>query len=321
MNDIGGFFELELNQGLEYHNNALRLNLGHTAFEYILRLRKPKRIFLPYYTCDVMLYPLKKLSIPYNFYHIDKKLEPIFDYKRLKRNEYFVYTNYFGIKDCYIKKISMECNNLIIDNAQAFFSFAVKGVDTFYSARKFFGVPDGAYLYTSSMLKEKFKQDNSANRFRHLIGRVENSPENAYSLFKKNEQSLYRQSIKTMSNITRRILKNIDYERAKNIRLENFNYLEKALKKSNLLNIKLDKNSVPMVYPYFTKKKDLRNRLIKNRIFVAQYWPNVYEWVSKNCYEYYLTNNLIPLPIDQRYSVDDMKNILEILDLSIEISL
>ena len=31
---IGGYFELELPQGEEYHKNAIRLNTGRNAFEY-----------------------------------------------------------------------------------------------------------------------------------------------------------------------------------------------------------------------------------------------------------------------------------------------
>lgn len=313
MKDIGGFFELELNQGVEYHNNAFRLNLGHSAFEYILRLRKPKKVFLPYYTCDVMLLPLNKLGIHYDFYHINEKLEPIFDFEKIKKSEYFVYTNYFGIKDLYITKLSKKCKSLIIDNAQAFFSFPIKDFDTFYSARKFFGVPDGAYLYTNNMLKEKFYQDNSTDRFSHLIGRIENGPEKVYDLFKKNEQLLFKQSIKTMSDITRMILKNINYEKVKEVRLENFHYLDQKLQNTNLLNIKLSKNSVPMVYPYLTKEYDLRNKLIKNRIYIAQYWPNVLKWLDKNHFEHNLTLFLTPLPIDQRYSKKDMLRILGII--------
>jgi hypothetical protein len=32
---IGGYFELELSRGEEYHSDAIRLNTGRNAFEYI----------------------------------------------------------------------------------------------------------------------------------------------------------------------------------------------------------------------------------------------------------------------------------------------
>lgn len=140
---IGGYFELELSKDVEYHNNAIRLNSGRSAFEYILRAKQYAKVFLPYYTCDVMLNSIKKLDLDVEFYHIDKNLFPIFDYSKVKSTDVFVYTNYFGVCDYQVKKVSMKCKNLIIDNAQAFFSKPLPGVDTFYSPRKFFGLPDG----------------------------------------------------------------------------------------------------------------------------------------------------------------------------------
>jgi len=35
MNSIGGYFELELLRREEYHKNAIRLNTGRNAFEYV----------------------------------------------------------------------------------------------------------------------------------------------------------------------------------------------------------------------------------------------------------------------------------------------
>ena len=51
MEAIGGYFELELRKGKHYHENALRLNSARNAFEYILRVRNYKKIYIPYYTC------------------------------------------------------------------------------------------------------------------------------------------------------------------------------------------------------------------------------------------------------------------------------
>ena len=59
MKAIGGYFELELASGKEYHPKAIRLNSGRNAFEFILSNNTYKRIFLPYYTCDVLLQPLQ----------------------------------------------------------------------------------------------------------------------------------------------------------------------------------------------------------------------------------------------------------------------
>lgn len=60
---IGGYFELELPKREEYHKNVLALNTGRNCLEYILRLRGYKKVFLPYYTCEVILEPFSKLNV------------------------------------------------------------------------------------------------------------------------------------------------------------------------------------------------------------------------------------------------------------------
>ena len=74
MKSIGGYFTLELphNTGGELYPEAIRLNSGRSCFEYILKARGYKKVWLPYYTCDVMLQPILKNGIDYEFYHIDK---------------------------------------------------------------------------------------------------------------------------------------------------------------------------------------------------------------------------------------------------------
>ncbi len=313
MKEIGGFFELELNQGVELHNSALRLNLGRTSFEYILRAKKVKKVYLPYYTCDVMLEPLRKLSIKYEFYHINKNLEPVFNYNIIKGHEFFLYNNYFGLKDGFIKEISNIVRNLIIDNAQAFFSKPLPGIDTFYSPRKFFGLPDGGYLYTGKNLDIELEIDKSSERVGHLIGRIEDTADTFFGIFKENDKKLNGQSIKKMSNITYRLLLNIDYKKIAAIRKNNFKFLHNKLSKKNFLTIDFDSDCVPMVYPFFIEDSSLRDLLIKNKIYTACYWPNIKKWVAKDSIEYKFCNEIIPLPIDQRYNLDDMSTIIKLI--------
>ena len=72
LSPIGGYFELELPHGQEFHSNAKALNSGRFCFEYLLRCRKYKKVYIPHYTCDSVIEPVIKLGIDYEFYHIDK---------------------------------------------------------------------------------------------------------------------------------------------------------------------------------------------------------------------------------------------------------
>ncbi len=199
MNAIGGYFELELPYGEEYHKNAIRLNTSRNAFEYILKAKRYKKVCLPYYTCNAMLEPIQKLHLDYKFYHIDRTFRPVFNFDLVNQDEVFVFNNYFGLCDKIVNEISQKCENLIIDNSQAFYSKPLRGVDTFYSPRKFFGVPDGAYLYTDKVLNMNFEKDASFSRCHHLLGRIDRDAESFYEDFRRNDHNLEFQPIKQMS--------------------------------------------------------------------------------------------------------------------------
>ncbi len=314
MNAIGGYFELELTRGEEYHKEAIRLNTGRNAFEYILKAKGYKKVYLPYYTCDVMLEPIHKMKLDYAFYHIDQSFRPVFDFSNLKQDEVFVYNNYFGICDKQIFEVSQKCKSLIIDNSQAFYAKPIPGVDTFYSPRKFFGIPDGAYLYINQELEIHFENDISYNRFNHLLGRIDTTPEEFYPVFKQNDEALNNQPIKKMSKLTHRLLTSINYEEVATRRKANFNFLHQHLQKINQLNFNFAESVVPMIYPFFIENgAEIKKQLIANKIFVATYWPNVLEWTKKEDIEFNFVKNLIAIPIDQRYSEKEMFKIVSVI--------
>lgn len=314
MEAIGGYFELELQQGEEYHKDALRLNIARNCFEYILFARNYKKVYIPYYTCEVLLQPLEKHHIAYEFYSINEKLEPV-EIKTLLPGEAFLYTNYFGLKQCCVEKmVAIYGSQLIVDNAQAFFAPHISNIDTFYSPRKFLGVPDGGYLYTDSCLSQNIPQDLSYMRMQHLLQRIDESAESGYSLFRQNDDALDNIPIFKMSRLTHRILCGTDYGYIKERRKENFEILHEALSNKNLLDIEAsDSFECPMVYPYYIDSKSLREKLINNKIYVAMYWPNVLKWCTADMLEYELTNNIIALPIDQRYGSKEMDYIIKLL--------
>ena len=312
---IGGYFELELNNLKSvFHENAIGLNTGRNALEYILKARAIQKMFIPYFTCDVLLEPLRKLKIPYEFYSINELLEPLFDFSDLEDNDGFLYTNYFGLKDSYIRELSIVCEQLVVDNAQAFYAKPINNIPTFYSPRKFFGVSDGAFLFCETKLKQVFERDVSYKRMSHLLIRKDLSAEEGYLDFVKNDELLKNQSIKLMSTLTKDILKTIDYKSGAKKRIENYRFLEVVLKSSNQLTLQLDQESVPMVYPYWPKDITLKKRLHDNKIYTACYWPNVKKSCGENSLEFRLACEVIYLPIDQRYRIKDMIKILNIIN-------
>lgn len=207
-----------------------------------------------------------------------------------------------------------QIHNIIIDNCQSFFSKPLSWFDTFYSPRKFFGVPDGGYLYTydNSRLNTKLEQSFSYNRCSHLLKRIDLSAEEGYAEFKRNDKKLSNDHIKMMSNLTKRILSSIDYNYVNGKRNKNFKLFHNQFKDINILNLDsiVTSNISPLIYPLLLNKPKLRESLISEKIYIPQYWPNVLLWTSIDDFENYLANHLIALPIDQRIKQNDITRIL-----------
>ena len=312
MKSIGGYFELELNNGGEYHAGGIRLSSGRNAFEYILRARDVKEIHIPYYICNSVIEPLHKLDIEISYYFIYENLSPKID--DLRSNDSILFINYFGLAKKNLLHLSSRYQNIIVDNSQAFFISPMPNQDTFYSCRKYFGVPDGAYVFSKNNIADAFDYNLVKDNFSHLLERIEVGAEKGYQSFIKNEDSFNKQPMRKMSKISERLLKTIDYKNIVKIRNSNFQFLDARLKKYNQL--VLDNNSLngPMVYPLLLKNELLRSKLITSRIFVPLYWQSVLDQRPESSWEYYLAKYLIPLPIDQRYSIDEMQYICTIVE-------
>lgn len=309
LKEIGGFLELELEYKGQYHSNAIALNSCRNAIRYVIKAYKIKKLNVPYYTCPVVWQAIAKEHCEIIPYGIDKNFLPQKDFKQ---NDYVLYTNYFGILSSNVKLLAQEYNNLITDNAMAFF-MPNYGIASTYSPRKFFGVPDGGFLISNKLCSKKFPKDKSFNRFSHLLKRIDKGANFAYKDFNKNDASLVNAPIKSMSPLTYKICGNIDYERAKQKRLENFHYLAESLSDLNKLNINITDEDVPMYYPFLFEDDGLRQSFLQNNIYIASCWRNLETICEKSSYEIYLQKYLFPLIIDQRYDKQDLNRIIKII--------
>jgi len=310
---IGGYFELESRFESEYHAGLIRLNSGRNCVEYVLRANHYRKIYLPTYSCSAILEPILKLNLEIEFYAVSEELEPI-QLKPIQDDECILVINYFGLKGKFISELSKHAINLIVDNTQSFFDQPIANVDTFYSARKFFGVPDGAYLSTNLFLPEEFEKEVSWNRAEYLLRRFENGALDGYPQFLKNEEYLSDLPIKYMSDFTIRILAGINYKSVITRRNQNFQYLNLKLKSINGLSFSDTEIDGPMSYPLYVESESLREELIRQEIFVPCYWPHILENFKSDRIEYKLAKYIIPIPVDQRYGLLDMDRICNVIN-------
>lgn len=308
MNEIGGYFQLDEFVDNEYYKDMIRLNTGRNALLYLIKTKKIEKLFIPYYLCDSISNLLDKQNIEFEYYKIRENFFPKFG-KKLSNNEYIYIVNYYGqLSNKKIKNIQLKFNNIIVDNTQSFFQKPLEGIYTIYSCRKYFGVPDGAYLSSNEGDKLNIEVDKSKARMGHILGRFEEKASDYYFDFKSNDRSLANTDLKFMSNLTKNILMAIDYNKVRRIRNENFEYLHDKLKKINQL--KLLKPEGAFSYPLKVKNASaIREKLIKEKIYIPLLWPNVLKMSEIESVAYRYSNNILPLPCDQRYNVKNMEKI------------
>lgn len=320
MKEYGGYLPLEICKKNEYYREdngytVWRVNSGRTAIVAALRSHDVNRVFIPYYNCHVVEDTLVHYGYSVVKYKINKDFMPILD--DISQNDWIVYTDYFGIcKDQNKEKIISLYKNVIFDNTQGFFSKPIIRDNIFnvYSCRKFFGVSDGAYIISNRKenIDNLYDVDLSWERCAYLIKSYEVGTNGAYKDNLQSEESIGFE-IKLMSKFTQRLLGGIDYHSIKEKRKLNYNYLVKQLKNINELKLDIDDNVAPMVYPLLVHNDELRLHLINNKIYVPQWWKYLIEQLSDNDFEVELSKYLLPIPIDQRYSLRDMDEIVNII--------
>lgn len=310
MREIGGYFELDQFINKPYHNNMIELNTGRNALAYLIKAKGIKKVYIPHYLCDSVSGVLKMLSVDYEGYSIDKNFNHLLD-KKLKNDEYLYVVNYYGqISNSTIRSLKERYGAIIVDNTQSFFQKPIQGIDTIYSCRKYFGVPDGAYLSTDRILEENLEEEKSSHRVKHILGRYEGEASAYYNDFKENDESFKTLPLRKMSNLSRNIMGAIDYDKVLESRNRNFSYLYDRLNSTNILNVKMSEG--PFAYPYYAENGiEIRKRLAEEKIYVPTLWPNVLSENDKNSIEYDYAANILPLPCDQRYGKEEMDYLIK----------
>lgn len=314
--EYGGYLPLELNSGKEmfekYNGHFCRFNSVKASFAYIIGIEKPSRMILPYYYCPSTTEALKAMGADISFYHISRDLQPE-DIPDQKNTAIFL-VDYFGVRTEEILKIAERYREatVIIDYAHSFFAEPLfrKNVYNVYSARKFFGVPDGSYVVAENNLAYSEFLSNSYDYAEYLFKSYEAGVNAAY-LDKKDADKAISGNYTNMSKLALGLLQNVDYENVRSKRINNYRTLHQLLGHMNEL-------SVPQACPAYQYPllisgdgREIKSELVKNKIFVSTLW-NGQELADKgNDFERNMSANAVFLPIDQRYSASDMKYLAE----------
>lgn len=309
MKAIGGYFELECGKTPLYYADGIYLNICRSALRYLIRALKIKKMHVPIYTCNVVHDAILQEKCQIELYNLNEKFLPN---KEFPKTDFILYNNYFGVLGKNVNTLSNIYPNLIVDNAQAFYSNPSCRA-AIYSPRKFFGLPDGGILRGKDIPTLNLEEGHSFEISSHLLKRIDYDAQAAYKDFINNDKALENYPVQRMSSLTKSIMGNINYEKVASIRKKNFELLHNALKSTFPFSMADD--DIPMVYPLILRNgMDIRNKLISSNIFVARYWPNVLNSCQEEELEYQFVTQILPLPIDQRYGENDMKRIIRVIN-------
>lgn len=311
MKEIGGYIELDTCRYTMLHEDAILLNCGRNALAYLLEAKGIKKLYLPYFLCDSVANICKKYGVEVVFYHIGENWLPkdlVID-----GDAWLYIVNFYGqITRGDLARLAAAYRNIIIDNAQAYFDAPLANVDTLYTCRKFFGVSDGAVLYTNSKLERSLEIDESFNRIHYVLGRYERTASEFYEEAAQNNDIFDNEPIKEMSRLTKNLLQSIDYEYVKQVRTNNFAYLHEKLREVNKLNVRLIEGA--FMYPLLIDDgMKIRKQLQQMKIYIPTLWPNVLEECEPDTLEYKFAAEILPIPVDQRYGIEDMEYLVEVI--------
>ena len=318
-------FEGCLSDKTSYYDGYDRVDVdcGRSAIQYIAEIENKKNIFLPIYDCPLVNKRMEdaflKQGVNIHYYNMTENFKPTLPEEI--SDALILFVNYFGVmSDTLINEMTdmqSDSVSVIIDNIPGYFEAPRDGVYNIYSCRKFVGVPDGGHIIKNGIIKKSLDSIENSSRYEYLLKSVNVGSNDSYDLYEKSED-MFTDSDRPlgMSRLTSEILKSVDYERIKVRRIENFARLHQLLGEINCFPVTSEFAKKPaFVYPLLVTDNgvNIRKKLVENNVFVSTLWRHVMTNEKANDFEKCLANNIVPLPIDQRYSVRDMEDMAAVV--------
>lgn len=308
MKEIGGYIELDQYHLPMLHEKAIALNCGRNCLAYLILTKKIEKLVIPYFLCDSVKKLCEREHVKVRYYHIDQSFMP--ENVEIQEDEWLYIVNYYGQYTCeQICSLKKQYDRIIVDNAQAYFCDPIENIDTLYTCRKFFGVADGAFLYTDKTLETELEIDESFERMHFILGRFERTASEFYGEYASNNHMFANEPVKQMSRLTKNLLHAVDYDHIKSQRTANFECYAERL--CNINSLELHTAEGAFAYPLLIEDgARVRKKLQAMKLYIPTLWPNVAAETPKDSLEYHYSNDILPLPCDQRYGEDEIDYIV-----------
>lgn len=312
LSEWGGCLPMEIHTSSprEYDGfDVLDFNTGRSAIYAAVLDMGAKRVWLPYYLCPTVRDFLVERDVNIVEYHIDGLFQPLIDHSSVRSDDVVVWTNWLGAvpsssKDNVLARFN---GRLIIDNCHACFEPPVRGAYNVFALRKVVGLPHGAFLVADSlrMTVKDMKYETIEDGVSFLELSTVAGSDAAYHSYQTNSHKI-GSTFRRMHPIVRAAYAGVDWESIKRIRRKNVEVLRKELSVSlSAPWFDLDAG-LPIWFPLYVEDEGLRERLIERRVWVPRLWKRILSMPDATELESGLAQWMLPLPIDQRYTEEDM---------------
>lgn len=326
--------------GKKDSDNIVFVKSGRNAIKALCdMLGDRKTVLLPAFTCSTVIDPFCKSNFEIFYYDINDDFTIDTDNLNYlitnKKLDMILVHSYWGFDTCrkadaILQQFRDNGGILIEDLTQALFSENVRLEADYYvsSLRKFFAIPNGGFVMSKNEMNIQIESDKSgideiAGKTYMLKKDYMDYKNNAKVEFKEGYKKINsimedNSAIYEISHMAEHILSRLDIGYIKEQRIKNYNYLHsyvnKNCKKLRAAMPSAGQGTVPLYFPVFVENRAYFQTYMSERdIYCPVVWPKseLIKVPFKNVDKIY--KNLICIPIDQRYTKEDMMHIGDVL--------
>lgn len=317
---------------LPLKENGIFVFSGRTAIEAVLA-REPsiQKAMLPSFCCDSMIEPFRRVGIKVTFF-------PVFYESELKYTldippdvDCIFWCNYFGFRVIFPDFSSFISRGGVVieDITHSFFSTNQYHTQSHYvvaSLRKWEPILCGGYVASkhSGVFQEYWnpppdlfvqkKNKAMTMKTQYLAGEKGINKQDFFRMFRdSNEWLANNYSGLSIDKRSKIYLDNVNYEADYIARVRNAHVLYAGIRNHPEIKFLFPPQQMdcPLFVPVVIQSGDrdkIRQKLINERIYCPVHWPHPKSECESNLYDIELS-----LICDQRYSVDDMQRIVNVL--------
>lgn len=294
---------------------------------------------VPPYTCHTVIEPFINLGYNIFAYDINEKMclleDEYINLIDLVKPSIVLIHRYFGYntikdQDLFVKETKSRGIKIIEDCTQSLYS-SFNNFDADYyvcSIRKWCGVPDGGFIVSNNgsvdiklkdadPLLEKTKKEASLMKYEYIFEN-KGRKEDFLRMYGNAEDILSNQDgYHKISPLSLIIQSNLDVEELMVKRKNNTSFLQQEVQNISHVKCVFDKlndNEVPLYFPIISNERgSLQRYLAHNNVYAPIVWPKPEKSpkISKLVEDMY--KNMLCIPIDQRYDLEDMERIVSLL--------